>query len=407
MADSIHAPSRELLEFLIRAAGDASQVDHVWLVDECQPGAVLTPPPAPAHEPNRIYFVDLYAKGQLMLFIPASQEYTSPPAHRMLALDSNMFAGFKRYVLGGERNTEHVAGIEQLVEYAVIHGYGLLPTPYLLEVIMHHGIEGARLDCEAITEAVLRLHHMDGEAFRSSRSFSYTELALSRLEQKYSTRDFRLAAVKITENFLGQPILFRSHYFISYLAVLALIDIGRRYSTTETRIAAFDELLLKRVGGLYPRFMLLARLFFYGKISGWLKTAPGSSVCSVNSVRGAAYDVALTMVNEEWMQVSMTSEPDVLMLVTRDHQLALHAPMIRLKGISVLKNGDIRVLNPWDEALVASTFGAKAPLVRSDIDTKIEEATKLEIPPAALIAIIQEYEGNLGLPPSRLSSLKF
>ncbi len=168
-----------------------------------------------------------------------------------------------------------------------------------------------------------------------------------------------------------------------------------------------DEMLLSQVGGLYPRFMLLARLFFYGKISRWLKVTPGSDNYTAQKVRGAAYDVSLTMLNEEVLQLSTPSEPDVVMLVTHDRELAFYAPIIVLKGMAVLKDGDIRVLNPWNEALLDATFGSAASQIRADIDEKLSHAGRVRVPPSETIALIRDYEARLGLEPSRLSTLDF
>jgi hypothetical protein len=402
----VSASAQQLLDYLVGASGGAAQVDHVWLLDEDVQGQVLTDPPQTCG-PNRIYFVDLYARGQLMCFIPANGYYTSPQAHRMLALDSNMFTGLTRYVLDGERNTVSVSGIEQLIEYAIVQQYGVLPIPYLKEAIIHNGIEGARRYCEAIYEAVLRLRYIDAEVFRSAGCLRYTEAALGRLEEEHGTRDFRTAAIRASAELLEQPLPVRSHYFISYLVVLALIEIGILYNDIETRVSTFDEVLLNQVGGLYPRFMLLARLFFYGKISQWLRIAPGSSKYTANGVRAAGYDVSLTMLNEEGLQLSSPTDPDVLMLVTHDRELSLYAPLIRLKGMSLLRDGNVSVLNPWDEARLDSAFGALASSIRNDIDAKLSTARSIQVPPATIIALIRDYEQRLQLPPSRLSSLQF
>ncbi len=239
MAPEAIAPSaQQLLDYLSDVSGGPDKVDHTWLMDENQDRDALSPPPETTG-PNRVYFVDLYAKGDLTCFIPSSQAYSLPPSHRMLALDSNMFPGLTRYVLDGERDTEHVAGIAQPIEYAIIHRYSVLPTPYLTEAIFHLGVEGARPYCERITEAVLRLQHMDGTVFRSCGSLTFPDEALTRLEQKYETRDFREAAVRRANELLGQPPLFRSHHFISYLVVLALIDIGIRYDNMAQRLEKF------------------------------------------------------------------------------------------------------------------------------------------------------------------------
>ena len=271
----MHDESRAILEQLIEVSGGPGEVDHVWLIDEHEPENVLTPAPQIADEANRICYVDLYSSGQLMMLIPETGEYVARTPHRYLALDSNMFTGFKRYVLDGERGTEHVAGMAPLIDYALVHGYSVLPSPYLLEIITDRGFDAAKPDCEKIVEAVLRLQYMDGEVFRSCRTFSYSTIALDRLETRFGTREFEAAAVKRTESLLGGKIPIRAHYYMSYLTVLSLIAIGLRYADKGARIAAFDDLLLCRVGGSFPRYMLLARLFYNDKITGWLKMAPG------------------------------------------------------------------------------------------------------------------------------------
>ena len=126
-----------------------------------------------------------------------------------------------------------------------------------------------------------------------------------------------------------------------------------------------------------------------------------------NGVRAAGYDVALTMLNEEGLQLSSPTDPDVLMLVTHDRELSLYAPIIRLKGMSVLRDGNVSVLNPWNEARLDSAFGALASSIRNDIDAKLSTARRIQVPPATIIALIRDYERRLQLPPSRLSSLQF
>lgn len=270
----MHEQSRALVRQIIDGSGGAEAVDHVWLVDEHEPGMVLTPAPAVTDYANRIYYVDLYSSGSLMLYIPARDAYTAPNAHRYLALDSNMFNGFKRYVLDGERGTEHIIGMEQLIAYCVVHRYSVMPTPYLLEIIADRGFDAAKPYCEEIVEAVLRLQYMDGAHFLSCRQFSFSGTALDNLELRYGTRSFQVAAKKRTEEILGGKIPIRAHYFTSYLIVLALIAIGLEYGDRDTRIAAFDELLFQRVGGPFPRYMLLGRLFYYDKITGGLGAHP-------------------------------------------------------------------------------------------------------------------------------------
>ena len=403
----MHHDSRTLIQQLLYISGGADEVDHVWLLDEHEPESALPPVPQVTGEVNRIYYVDLYCSGRLMLYIPSSDAYSAPAAHRYLALDSNMFNGFTRYVLDGERGTDRVAGMEQLIDYAIVHGYSVLPTPYLLEIIADKGFDAAKPYCEQIVEAVLRLQYMDGSVFRACRTFSFSNDALDRLEKHFGTRSFQEAAAKRTESILGGKVPIRAHYYMSYLSVLALIDIGLKFGTRDTRITAFDELLFQRVGGSYPRYMLLARLFYYDKITGWLKTAPGRTDYTSQRIRGAAYDVALTMLNEEVMHLSNPTDPDVVMLLTHDRQLALNAPMIKLKAMSLLKNGQIRVINPWDEALFNQVFGDDADRLRAAMDAKLRQAPTLEVPPAEFIEIIHEYERSLNLPQSALSSLKF
>lgn len=395
-----------MIRQLVDISGGADGVDHVWLLDEHEPENVLTPVPDVTDEANRIYYVDLYCSGRLMVYIPSSGAYSAPSVHRYLALDSNMFNGFKRYVLDGERGTQHVVGMEQLIDYAVVHGYSVLPTPYLLEIIAAKGFDAAKPYCVEIVEAVLRLQYMDGEVFRSCRKI-FCDAALDNLEKRYGTRSFLAAAEKRAESMLGGKIPIRAHYYMSYLTVLALVSIGLQYGDRDARITAFDDLLLGRVGGSFPRYMLLARLFYYDKITGWIRSAPGGNNYCAQQIRGAAYDVALTMLNEEVMHLSNPADPDVVMLVTHDRQLALNAPMIKLKAMSVLKNGTIRVANPWDEELVNQVFGGNADRVRSEMDAKLREAPTFEIPPPELIEIIHDYEGYLNLPQSALSSLRF
>ena len=222
----MHEESRALIRQLVGISGGATEVDHVWLVDEHEPQMVLTPAPTVTVEANRIYYVDLYSSGRLMLYVPASGAYSAPNAHRYLALDSNMFNGFDRYVVDGERGTEHVVGMEQLIDYALADGYSILPTPYLLEIIADRGFDAAKPYCEKIVEAVLKLQYMDGEVFRSCRQFSFSDAALNNLEKRYGTRSFGVVAEKRTEKLLGGKIPIRAHYYSSYLATLALISIG-------------------------------------------------------------------------------------------------------------------------------------------------------------------------------------
>jgi hypothetical protein len=308
--------SRALIHQLLDVSGGADAVDYVWLVDEHESAIALTPAPTVADEANRIYYVDLYSSGKLMVYFPASGEYSAPNAHRYLALDSNMFNGFKRYVLDGERDTANVVGMEQLIDYAVVYGYSVLPTPYLLEIIVDRGFDAAKPYCEKIVEAVLQLQYMDGEVFRSCRQFSFSDTALDNLEKRFGTRSFQVAAEKRTQELLGDKILIRAHYFMSYLAVLALVAIGLRYADRDARISAFDDLLFGRIGGSFPRYMLLARLFYYDKITRWIGSAPGIRNYSARGISAGAYDVALTMLNEEVMHRSNPRDPDVVMLVT-------------------------------------------------------------------------------------------
>ena len=112
--------SRALIRQLVGISGGATEVDHVWLVDEHEPQMVLTPAPTVTVEANRIYYVDISAHGEHMLYVPASGAYSAPNAHRYLALDSNMFNGFDRYVV----RTASVAPstwlrMEQLIDYAL------------------------------------------------------------------------------------------------------------------------------------------------------------------------------------------------------------------------------------------------------------------------------------------------
>ncbi len=81
--------------------------------------------------------------------------------------------------------TEHSAellGMEELVNYAAASGYGVLPTPYIREAVIHNGIDSTLQYGAALIEAVIRLHHMDAAEFRRSRELSFTPIALDRLE---------------------------------------------------------------------------------------------------------------------------------------------------------------------------------------------------------------------------------
>jgi hypothetical protein len=403
----MHGESRVLVDHLLESSGGADNVDHIWLLDDHEPGSVLAPIPELHDEPNRIYYVNLYSSGQLMLYIPESGEYSAPEPRRYLALDSNMFNGFKRYVLDGERETTHVAGMEQLIDYAIVQHYELLPKPYLLEIIADKGFDAARPYCEEVVEAILRLIYMDGEVFRACRTFVFPDVAVDRLEQRFGTRSFHEAAVAQTDTLLSGRIPIRAQYYMAYLAVLALIDIGLNVKERDARIAAFDDLLFHRIGGSYPRYMLLARLFYSDKITGWVKTAPGRTDYTPQNIRNAAYDVALTMLNEEVMHTSDPHGPEVVLLVTHDRQLALNAPLMKLKAMSLLRNGQIRVINPWDETSFDRTFGADADRIREEMSAKLAQAPALEKSPAEFLHLVHEYEQCLNLPAPALSSLEF
>ena len=138
-----------------------------------------------------------------MLYIPARDTYTAPNAHRYLALDSNMFNGFKRYVLDGERGTEHIIGMEQLIAYRVVHRYSVMPTPYLLEIIADRGFDAAKPYCEEIVEAVLRLQYMDGAHFPVLSTVLFLGHGARQPGLRYGTRSFQVAAKKRTEEILG------------------------------------------------------------------------------------------------------------------------------------------------------------------------------------------------------------
>ncbi len=65
------------LRTLIDASGEAAQIDHIWVVDDQQEGAIFPQPPAPVDEPNCVYYVDLYSRGRLMVFVPEHDQYTA------------------------------------------------------------------------------------------------------------------------------------------------------------------------------------------------------------------------------------------------------------------------------------------------------------------------------------------
>ena len=76
----------------------------------------------------------------------------------------------------------------------------------------------------------------------------FSDEALDRLEKRFGVRGFEAAAKKRTDEPLGGHILTRSHYYMSHLAVRAMVAIGLQHQDRDARIAALDDLLLKRVG---------------------------------------------------------------------------------------------------------------------------------------------------------------
>ena len=75
--------------------------------------------------------------------------------------------------------------------------------------------------------------------------------------------------------------------------------------------------------------------------------------------------------------------------------------------MSVLNNGQLRVLNRMDDGLVNQVFGQHADRIRSQMNAKLRGAPSFEISPGTLIKTINEYEDRLEVPRSALSSLKF
>jgi hypothetical protein len=66
--------------------------------------------------------------------------------------------------------------------------------------------------------------------------------------------------------------------------------------------------------------------------------------------------------------------------------------------MSVLKNGELQLLNPWDEELLCEIFGDDANRVLAEVLENAKQAKPLDIPPMKLIETIREYENQLGLP---------
>ena len=312
-----------------------------------------------------------------------------------------MTAPVVNVLVRGNRQKENVDVVTALARERKLYQTDVQGATYLIETVVRHGLSTARPYAEQLMEGVFRLMAVDPDVLEASGEVSYESERVAALQKQTGAEGFTEMARAEVAKMWERKFEISGAYLGCYAAVLKMILIGLEMKGQESaeKVRVFDNFLLETLGVMQPRLMLIARLFFAGKMAGLLKATAGNADFSRKGVFGAAFDLYITTTSE---QLFSMEDARLAIITTNDHALADVIQRFNFRAVALMKDGHIRMYQEWDEEWLDATLGKEAAAA---LRVQLEEryAQKFEKggveDPDAIIAASRELEGKLGVTP--------
>jgi hypothetical protein len=375
----IYTPFRidqpDLTDFIsgfVKASGGPELVDRVRVFDPRQEAWRPLPPRLQRFE--GVSLVTPYAGGRLFEFSVADSKLRPCTRYLSLCLDSNMMGPVVSVLVRGSKHRNNLAVVAALARQRKHYQTDVQGASYLIEVILGRGLTAARSDAEQLMEGIFRLSAVDPDILEACGDISYEADRIAALQSQIGAETFHEMAEIEVAKMWERPFEVSGAYLVSYAAILKMILIGleMKGASFEDKVNVFDDFLLDTLGALQPRLMLIGRLFFAGKLGSLLKANPGDANFNRRSVFGAAFDLYTTTTSEQMLSME---EARLAIIATNDHALADILQRFYFRAIALMKDGQIKIYQEWDEKWLDETIGEEAAAtLRRDVNDRYSKA---------------------------------
>lgn len=228
--------------------------------------------------------------------------------------------------------------------------------PYLIENLEQYNLDAAKKNAIELVHATIVINNMDFKHYQASGQVKMRDGFADGLQRTWNTDDINTAAIKQFDAMHVHEVPAFTNLVMHDLALLKMVEIGLTLMKYQDRVKAFDT-FMSELDFYRPSLMVLARLFFHGKMGNLLKANVGDRNFKIPRLHGAAYDLFISTIPEQMLGMSNVEHPQLTVVATNDAGLTEFAGRFPVRGIAIQKNGLHRILQDWDEPWLDATVG--------------------------------------------------
>ena len=309
---------------------------------------------------NGSSYVAAFTEGQLTAWDGDNKRIEAIKREAAIMVDSDIAIAMRKVLVEGKRDPERVGIVLDLAKKSAEWRASVQVYPALRQALLTSNLESQAQTVEQTIESLLRLQALDINASQTSDTIQYDSAILSKMERHFSANGYDGCAKRWLAQLreLGEPPLW-GDVIATYAVILKLVHLGvaHRKKTVAAKLAIFDDFLRTRLIQAQPRFFVLGRLFFKGRLSGLLKASPGDRAYNPRRLLGGVWDIYQTTIHEGLLATSAPPTGLCSILCTRDQALAEYAGHFPLRGAMVVDDGSIRLQHDWDDPWLIELLG--------------------------------------------------
>jgi hypothetical protein len=246
-------------------------------------------------------------------------------SHSVL-FDSNLYARIVRFVNEPELLTkDERTGVVRLLNALIVRRYDFQMLPYIVESVAMNTFTGSYAYAHRAMKAVLQLHMMDRERFRSNESIVRDEGLAEQYAREFGTSDLdEIAAHQL------EP--YRQHEHVPSMVTVNLVALMKMVLIRKAEMprkgpaaqwAAFDDFMFGTFGIHAATLRFLALSYFAGVLDGWIRIQRGSSVeKAIEDLENSAWDLFLAALPQQILAGSPPEHATICHFCTREAELA-------------------------------------------------------------------------------------
>jgi hypothetical protein len=268
-------------------------------------------------------------------------------SHTVL-FDSNLYNAIVRFVEDPQRlDDAQRAGVAALLDSVIARRYGFQLLPYVVESLAINSFAEGFDNAHRALKALLSLHTMDRERFRSDRAVVSDPARLALYEEEFGTSDFDELARLQLEPYRGYettpPVVT-----VNLIAFIEMVLIRKSTLATkslEAQWEAFDSFLFGNFRAHLATLRFTALHYFAGALDRWIKVQRASAPQKAyDALENSAWDLFLGGLPQRLLAESPSDHATISHFCTRERELALYLGTSETTMIKVFSDGRY---DPW------------------------------------------------------------